>query len=137
MPGTSRTIIRQYPSAEERLAAPSPEIERVLLQQVVEYCADGMHPMVTRDGCLMSEEGQSLPNGDVRFLAARLPCQPFARIGPIKASLSFRRQRRCIPEGPGCGSPRILSVAEATMIGSTKQSEAGFAKAASLSPDES
>lgn len=29
--------------------APGPEVERALLRQVVEYCADALHPMVTRD----------------------------------------------------------------------------------------
>ena len=43
-------IIAQYPAANQLIAAPSLEVERVLLRHIVEYCADGMHPMVTRDG---------------------------------------------------------------------------------------
>jgi uncharacterized protein (TIGR02391 family) len=42
-------LIAQYPSAEQLLAAPDLEVERVLLRHIIEYCADGMHPMVTRD----------------------------------------------------------------------------------------
>src|SRR3974390_3545303 len=42
-------LIAQYPSPEQLLLAPSLEVERVLLRYIVEYCADGMHPMVTRD----------------------------------------------------------------------------------------
>jgi uncharacterized protein (TIGR02391 family) len=45
----SNVIIAQYPTVEQLLAAPVREIERILLRYVVEYCADGMHPMVTRD----------------------------------------------------------------------------------------
>jgi Protein of unknown function (Hypoth_ymh) len=43
------TIIAHYPSIEQLRAAPELEIERTLLHCVVEYCADGMHPMITRD----------------------------------------------------------------------------------------
>ena len=50
MPRPSNAIIAQYPSAEQLLAAPGPEVERVLLRHIVEYCLAGMHPMVTRDG---------------------------------------------------------------------------------------
>ena len=46
---TSAVIIRQYPTAERLVAAPSLELERVLLSQIVVYCADRLHPMVTRD----------------------------------------------------------------------------------------
>jgi Protein of unknown function (Hypoth_ymh) len=46
---TSAVIIRQYATAERLVAAPSLELERVLLSQIVEYCADRLHPMVTRD----------------------------------------------------------------------------------------
>ena len=46
---TSDVIIAQYPDAGQLLSAPSLEVERVLLRQVVEYCSDGLHPMVTRD----------------------------------------------------------------------------------------
>jgi uncharacterized protein (TIGR02391 family) len=42
-------ILTHYPKVELLLAAPDLELERVLLRHVVEYCADGMHPMVTRD----------------------------------------------------------------------------------------
>jgi hypothetical protein len=50
MPGpNSNAIIAQYASAEQLLAAPDREVERVLLCHIVEYCANGMHPMATRD----------------------------------------------------------------------------------------
>jgi uncharacterized protein (TIGR02391 family) len=49
MPRQNNAITIHYPTAEQLLAAPAHEIERVLLSHVVEYCADGMHPMVTRD----------------------------------------------------------------------------------------
>jgi hypothetical protein len=42
-------IIAQYPGSEQLLAAPASEVERILLHHIVEYCRDGMHPMVTRD----------------------------------------------------------------------------------------
>jgi uncharacterized protein (TIGR02391 family) len=45
----SNAIIAQYSSAEQLVAAPVREVERILLRYIVEYCADGMHPMVTRD----------------------------------------------------------------------------------------
>jgi uncharacterized protein (TIGR02391 family) len=43
-------IIAQYPTASQLISAPGLEVERVLLRYIVEYCADGLHPMVTRDG---------------------------------------------------------------------------------------
>jgi len=46
----NNAIIAQYPTASQLIAAPGLEVERVLLRHIVEYCADGMHPMVTRDG---------------------------------------------------------------------------------------
>jgi hypothetical protein len=50
MPMSNRNaIFAHYPSVEQLLAAPDLEVERVLLRYVVEYCANGMHPMVTRD----------------------------------------------------------------------------------------
>jgi hypothetical protein len=45
----NNAIIAQYPSLGELLAAPSSEFERILLRHIVEYCPDGMHPMITRD----------------------------------------------------------------------------------------
>jgi uncharacterized protein (TIGR02391 family) len=50
MPNTFiNVIIAHYPTIEQIRVAPELEVERVLLRAVVEYCADGMHPMVTRD----------------------------------------------------------------------------------------
>jgi uncharacterized protein (TIGR02391 family) len=43
------TILALYPSIEQLRAAPELEIERNLLRCIVEYCANGMHPMITRD----------------------------------------------------------------------------------------
>ena len=50
MPNTFiNVIITYYPTIEQLRLAPALEVERMLLRAVVEYCADGMHPMVTRD----------------------------------------------------------------------------------------
>jgi hypothetical protein len=50
MPNTFiNVIIAHYPTIEHLRVAPELEVERVLLRGVVEYCGDGMHPMVTRD----------------------------------------------------------------------------------------
>jgi hypothetical protein len=42
-------ILAHYPSIEQLRTAPELEIERTLLRCIVEYCADGMHPMIARD----------------------------------------------------------------------------------------
>jgi hypothetical protein len=42
-------IIAHYPTVEQLRGAPDLEVERVLLRCIVEYCADGMHPMIARD----------------------------------------------------------------------------------------
>ena len=42
-------ILAHYPSVEQLRASPELDVERTLLRCVVEYCADGMHPMITRD----------------------------------------------------------------------------------------
>jgi len=42
-------FIAQYPTIEQLRAAPDLEVERVMLRCILEYCADGMHPMLTRD----------------------------------------------------------------------------------------
>ncbi len=45
----NNAIIAQYPGPEQLLAAPASEVERILLRHIIEYCRDGMHPMITRD----------------------------------------------------------------------------------------
>jgi hypothetical protein len=42
-------VIAQNPTIEQLRAAPGLEVERVILRCILEYCADGMHPMLTRD----------------------------------------------------------------------------------------
>jgi uncharacterized protein (TIGR02391 family) len=50
MPNTFvNVIIAHFPTIAQLRSAPTLEVERVLLRAVVEYCADGMHPMITRD----------------------------------------------------------------------------------------
>jgi hypothetical protein len=46
---TTNAILVEYPSVEKLLAASELDVERLLLRHIVDYCADGMHPMVTRD----------------------------------------------------------------------------------------
>jgi uncharacterized protein (TIGR02391 family) len=70
----SNAIIAQYPTAEQLQAAPVREIERILLRYVVEYCADGMHPMVTRDAV---SNGLFETNGYPYSIQARTDVQRF------------------------------------------------------------
>jgi uncharacterized protein (TIGR02391 family) len=49
----SNVIFAQYPSPELLLKAPALEVDRILLRHIVEYCKDGMHPMITRDSISM------------------------------------------------------------------------------------
>jgi hypothetical protein len=69
MPSTfTNVIIAHYPTIEQLRLAPELEVERVLLRAVVEYCADGMHPMVTRDTIptLLLEAGGYAYNAQAR-----------------------------------------------------------------------
>jgi uncharacterized protein (TIGR02391 family) len=69
MPSTfANVIIAHYPTIEQLRLAPELEVERVLLRAVVEYCADGMHPMVTRDTIptLLLEAGGYAYNAQAR-----------------------------------------------------------------------
>ena len=61
-------IITHYPTIEQLRVAPELEVERVLLRTVIEYCADGMHPMVTRDSIptLLLEPGGYAYNTQAR-----------------------------------------------------------------------
>ena len=45
----NNAIIAQYPGPEQLLAVPASEVERILLRHIIEYCRDGMHPMITRN----------------------------------------------------------------------------------------
>ncbi len=45
----NNVLITQYPSPDQLLAARASEVERILLRHIIEYCRDGMHPMITRD----------------------------------------------------------------------------------------
>src|SRR5262245_15447857 len=50
MPAPATTVFLElYPSADQLLAAPEAELERVLLDYCVKYCDDRMHPMLTQD----------------------------------------------------------------------------------------
>lgn len=61
-------IIAHYPTIEQLRVAPELEVERVLLRTVIEYCADGMHPMLTRDAIptLLLEPGGYAYNTQAR-----------------------------------------------------------------------
>ena len=45
----ANAILTLFPTADRLLEAKEIEIERAVLVRVVEFCADPMHPMVTRD----------------------------------------------------------------------------------------
>jgi hypothetical protein len=67
MPNTFINLIITH-TIEQLRRAPELEVERVLLRAVVEYCADGMHPMVTRDTIppLLLEAGGYAYNAQAR-----------------------------------------------------------------------
>ena len=64
----TNAILAQYPKADQLLAAQDLEVERVLLRYICEYCADSMHPMVTRDLFVLGfyRDQQSMISGEFK-----------------------------------------------------------------------